>query len=40
MTLDIIEICKSIRDDDDNNITPVIVLSSNRDKRAQNSYFE
>lgn len=32
MTLDIIEICKSIRDDDDNNITPVIVLSSNRDK--------
>lgn len=32
MNLDIIDICKKIRNDDDNNITPVIVISSNKDK--------
>lgn len=30
--VDIIDICKTIRDDDDNNITPVAVVSSNIDK--------
>lgn len=33
LCLDLIDICKQIRNDDDNNITPVIVLSSNRDKK-------
>jgi len=32
MTMDIIEACKKIRNDDDNNITPVIVISDNREK--------
>ncbi len=32
MTLDLIDICKKIRSDDDNNITPVIVISSNKEK--------
>ena len=32
LTEDIIDICKKIRSDDDNNITPVIVLSSDRNK--------
>ena len=30
--VDIIDICKTIRDDDDNNITPVAVVSSNIEK--------
>ena len=30
---DIIELCKQIRDDEDNTITPVIVVSSNDDKK-------
>lgn len=32
MSLDLIDICKKIRNDDDNNITPVIVISSNKEK--------
>lgn len=32
MSLDLIEVCKKIRNDDDNNITPVIVISSNKQK--------
>mgnify|MGYP004633054301 CR=1 FL=1 len=32
LTENIIDICKKIRNDDDNNITPVIVLSSDRNK--------
>lgn len=32
MTLDLIDVCKKIRNDDDNNITPVIVLSNNKEK--------
>lgn len=32
LSLDIIDICKKIRNDDDNNITPVIVISINKDK--------
>ena len=32
MDLDIIEACRLIRSDDDNNITPVIVISGNADK--------
>ena len=32
MTLDIIDTCKKIRNDDDNNITPIIVISSNKEK--------
>ena len=30
---DIIEICKKIRSDEDNSITPIIVVSSNKDKK-------
>lgn len=32
MFLNLIDVCKKIRSDDDNNITPVIVISSNKDK--------
>lgn len=32
MFLNLIDVCKKIRNDDDNNITPVIVISSNKDK--------
>ena len=32
MDMDIVAACRAIRSDDDNNITPVIVLSSNREK--------
>ncbi len=30
--IDIVKLCKKIRNDDDNSITPIIVVSSNRDK--------
>lgn len=30
--VDVIELCKKIRNDEDNSITPIIVVSSNRDK--------
>ena len=33
ITKDIIEVCKQIRADDDNIITPIIVVSSNTDKK-------
>lgn len=32
MSMNLIDICKEIRNDDDNNITPVIVISSNKEK--------
>lgn len=32
MFLNLIDVCKKIRSDDDNNITPVIVISSNKEK--------
>lgn len=32
LNLDIIDLCRQIREDDDNNITPVIVVSDNKEK--------
>ena len=44
MFLNLIDVCKKIRSDDDNNITPVIVISSNKDKSYKisvlNEYIE
>lgn len=38
--VDIIELCKNIRENDDNNITPIIVVSSNSDKAHRVSVLE